>query len=36
VARLAALGWRASTPLETGLAATYRWYLANHAAAAAS
>jgi GDP-L-fucose synthase len=34
--RLAALGWRASTPLEEGLAATYRWYAANHAAAAAS
>jgi len=36
VSRLAALGWRASTPLEAGLAATYRWYVANHAAAAAS
>jgi GDP-L-fucose synthase len=36
VARLAALGWRASTPLEAGLAATYRWYVANHATAAAS
>ena len=36
VARLAALGWRASTPLEAGLAATYRWYVANHTAAAAS
>ena len=36
VGRLAALGWRASTPLETGLAATYRWYVANNATAAAS
>jgi len=36
VERLAALGWRASTPLEAGLAATYRWYVANHATAAAS
>jgi GDP-L-fucose synthase len=36
VGRLAALGWRASTPLEAGLAATYRWYVANHATAAAS
>ncbi len=36
VARLAALGWRAATPLEAGLAATYRWYVANAAAAAAS
>ncbi len=36
VARLAALGWRAFTPLEAGLAETYRWYVANHAAAAAS
>jgi len=36
VGRLAALGWRASTPLEAGLAATYRWYVGNHATAAAS
>lgn len=36
VARLTALAWRASTPLEEGLAATYRWYVANHATAAAS
>jgi GDP-L-fucose synthase len=36
VSRLAALGWRATTPLEAGLAATYRWYVANGAAAAAS
>ena len=36
VARLAALGWKASTPLEAGLAATYRWYVAHHATAAAS
>ena len=36
VERPAALGWRASTPLEAGLAATYRWYVANHATAAAS
>lgn len=34
VARLAALGWRASTSLEEGLVATYRWYAANQAAAA--
>ncbi len=36
VSRLAALGWRASTSLEAGLDATYRWYVANQAAAAAS
>lgn len=27
VSRLHALGWRAQTPLATGLRATYRWYL---------
>jgi GDP-L-fucose synthase len=26
VSRLAALGWRAQTPLAEGLAMTYRWY----------
>ena len=36
IARVNALGWRASTPLEAGLAETYRWYVANRAAAAAS
>lgn len=29
VGQLTALGWRASTPLETGLKATYEWYLRN-------
>ena len=29
VSRLAALGWRAPTALETGLAHYYAWYLAN-------
>lgn len=29
VSRLAALGWRAPTALETGLARYYAWYLAN-------
>jgi GDP-L-fucose synthase len=29
VSRLAALGWRARTPLRDGLAATYRWYVDN-------
>jgi GDP-L-fucose synthase len=29
VSRLAALGWRAPTDLETGLARYYAWYLAN-------
>ncbi len=27
VSRLSALGWKASTPLEEGLARTYRWYV---------
>ena len=31
VARIHALGWKARTPLEEGVAATYRWYL-NHQA----
>ncbi|MEY4198914.1 MAG: hypothetical protein RLZZ265_654, partial [Verrucomicrobiota bacterium] len=31
VSRLAALGWRATTPLERGLAQTYRWFLENEA-----
>ena len=34
VGRLAALGWRATTPLAEGLAASYRWYLENVAQAA--
>jgi GDP-L-fucose synthase len=29
VARLKALGWTATTPLATGLAETYRWFLAH-------
>jgi GDP-L-fucose synthase len=32
VGRLAALGWRASTPLEQGVRLTYEWFLANLAA----
>jgi GDP-L-fucose synthase len=31
VTRLHALGWRASTPLEAGLRATYDWFRANEA-----
>ena len=33
VSRLAALGWRARTPLREGIAGTYRWYLENADAA---
>lgn len=29
VSRIAALGWSARTPLEDGIAKTYRWYLEN-------
>jgi GDP-L-fucose synthase len=29
VSKLAALGWRATTPLREGLASAYEWYLAN-------
>ncbi len=29
VSRLHALGWRHSVPLREGIAATYRWFLAN-------
>ena len=29
VSRLRALGWQARTTLEDGIAATYRWFLAN-------
>jgi GDP-L-fucose synthase len=32
-AKLAAMGWRPAIPLETGIAATYRWYLANQSTA---
>ena len=32
VSRLAALGWRATTPLERGLEQTYRWFLQHEAA----
>jgi GDP-L-fucose synthase len=32
VSRLTALGWTAKTPLEQGLSAAYRWYVANAAA----
>ena len=35
VSRLAALGWRATTPLDHGLAQTYRWFLQNVAVKAA-
>jgi GDP-L-fucose synthase len=31
VGRLSALGWRASTPLEKGLEAAYRWYIEHTA-----
>jgi GDP-L-fucose synthase len=33
VSRLTALGWRASIPLEDGIAETYRWYSCNSVAA---
>ena len=33
VSRLHALGWRATTPLQAGLAKTYADFLENHAAA---
>ena len=33
VSRLAALGWRASIPLEAGLRDAYRWFLEHHAEA---
>lgn len=33
VSRCRALGWEAKTSLEDGIAATYRWYLANASAA---
>jgi len=36
VSRLSALGWRAATPLEEGLALTYQWYAERAPAAAAS
>ncbi len=29
ISRLAALGWRASIPLEEGIESTYRWYVQN-------
>jgi len=29
VSRLKALGWQSSIPLETGLASTYGWFIAN-------
>jgi GDP-L-fucose synthase len=29
VSRCSALGWEARTPLETGIEATYRWYITN-------
>jgi nucleoside-diphosphate-sugar epimerase len=29
VARARALGWRASIPLQDGIASTYRWFLAH-------
>ena len=32
VSRLAAMGWRASTPFETGLKQTYRWFRENEEA----
>jgi len=34
VGKLAALGWRASIPLEDGVARAYRWFLENEAALA--
>ena len=32
VSRLAAMGWRAKTPLREGVERTYRWFLDNAAA----
>jgi len=32
VGRIHALGWRASIPLEDGIAETFRWYCANRTA----
>jgi GDP-L-fucose synthase len=36
VSRIQALGWKARIPLEQGIAATYRWYLSEHATHAGS
>jgi GDP-L-fucose synthase len=33
VSRIQSLGWKATTPLDDGIAETYKWYLANHATA---
>ncbi len=34
ISRITALGWRPRIPLEEGIRTTYRWFLANHPAAA--
>ncbi len=30
VTKLTELGWQASTPLDEGIASTYRWFLDHH------
>jgi GDP-L-fucose synthase len=35
VSRMAGLGWKAKTPLPTGIRSTYAWYLQQEAASVA-